>query len=671
MKNTWTKFHGFRFYDKGLLELLLQIAGRNRNELDRREKTLRAERENAKRKTIRESLAAACIPDAARWRIGMSQNNVGRFGWLIGESLLHYAISSDLGISNGSGVFRIFTGNSKSLPLPTWNCKVLQGNIKLPDMEDVTTKWSGEGTVEYSTVLSFDPAWKGKTLFFEVRGGIDDIDELYLNGHKIGATDETKPYYWMAPRRYVIAQDAINFGKENHFSLRVKNLRGEAGLNSKPQLSWSDGNAQPPHLTVTAIDWTGKTYRLEEAEKTFELQFSLLSPFVRYNFADAKELTFSQENLADFAALSTTSGQKIVPLDGENEALYNKSRDGMLTAPALLLFRNKFSRPFMLVFQHAPETIVPRYRGKLLEGFNIRWERNAGEIFAGWPFGIREINTANWAKNIPADMEDSLRKAAERALSYPVGCDEIFAINRNKGVIEILNHFRFRKSSDDWNTPRNEVATLPPLAGWMYKQNRLVSTPEKLIDLGIATNLGSTFGKVGSTVRYELPLPSGADFIPIGVTDQELFTAGNEFFAEGVRYSSGGGNPFNAWSPATPYGKEIPNQSICPFRWNFGLGTALQSFCTLTAENQAALRNRVRIRHMEPLELYQYKYFARHRQEPFSGLKYPIVFNSFYPNQTRYAPGFGSQVNYGDANWPTCTDSLKQSVPTGPTTVMY
>lgn len=640
------------FYDKGLLQILQQLAGRNQAQLDRREAEIIDRNNKANQGTIRDILTTAGLfpSEASRWQIGMSRENVGRFGWLIGESLLSSAISRDLGISNGSGVFRIFTGSGKSLVLPAWECKVLQGNVKLPDMEDVTAKWNGEGTVEYTASLPFDPAWKERQLFFEVRDGIDDIDELYLNGRKIGATDEKKPYYWMAPRRYAIPKDAIHFDKDNHLSLRVTNLRGEAGLNSKPLLSWADGNTHPPTLTVTAIDWTGKTYRLEEAGKAFELQFSLLSPFVRYHFPDAAELTFSQENLADFAAFSTDSGQKIISLDGKNEPLYDQNRDGKLTSPALLLFRNKLSRPFLLVFQHAPEAITPRYRGKLLEGFTIRWKNNAGELFAGWPFGLREINTSSWAKGIPAAMEHALRAATERALTYPVGCDELFSINRDKGIVEIINRFRFQKSNDDWNTPRREVATLPPLAGWMYKQNRLVSSPEKLEDLTIATNLGPTFGKAGSTIRYELPLPSGAEFIPVGVIDQELFPAGNRFFADGVRYSSGGGNPFAAWSPENPFGKEVPNQSICPFRWNFGLGTALQSFCTLTPENQNALRNRARIRHMEPLELYQYKYFVRHRQEPFSGLTYPVLINAFFPNETRYTPGFGSQVNYGDAN---------------------
>lgn len=642
------------FYDKGLLRLLLQVAGMGPAVLDERESRLIAERRERNGRLVRECLAAAGLPkrQAGKWQAGMSQENVGRFGYLVGESLLHCAVSRDLAVSNGSGVFRLFCGSSNSLSLPVWTCRVAEGAVALPEMDDVCTRWSGEGVVEYRATLPFDPAWKNRELFFEVREGIDDTDELYLNGRKIGGTDEKTPYYWIAPRRYAIPQSAVNYSGENELVLRVRNLRGEAGLNSKPLLSWNDGSAPAPKLTVTAVDWTGKTYRLDEAGRSSELQFSLLSPFVRYDFPEAEELTFSQENLADFAALELADGIRITPLDGENAPLYDRTRDGRLAGPEVMLFRNRRSRPFLLVFQHAPEAIVPRYRGKLLEGFTVRWAKGsgAGEMFAGWPFGISEIDTAEWKSGLSPAVVSRMREAAGQALTYPVGCDEIFALDRKKGTVEILNRFRFRKCADDWNTPRREVATLPPLAAWLYRQKRLVTTVEKLTDLGIGTNLGPTFGKAGNTIRYTLPLPAGEDFIPVGVHDGELFSAANRYFADGVKYSSGGGNPFAAWTPQHPYGTEIPNHGICPFRWNFGMGTALQSLCTLTEDNLAALRNRVRLRHVEPLALYQYKFFARHRQEPFSGLQYPILFNALFPNDTRYAPGFGSQVDYGDAN---------------------
>lgn len=640
------------FYDRGLLRLLLRLGGADASALDAREQELMRKRTEADRNLLADVLSDAGIPkkEWKNWQPGMSRENVGRFGWLVGESLPVGAVSRDLTVSNGSGSFRIFAGKAQSITLSDWTGRVLRGKIRLPSIkEDPTAKWSGEGVVEYSTSLRFDPAWRKLPLRFEVRDGIDDLDEVFLNGRKIGSTDEKTPYYWMTPRRYAVPADAVRWGEENRITIRVTNLRGDACLNSKPQLTF--GSAGDRKLSVTKIDWTGKTCRLEENGKTSFLQFSLLSPFFRYVFPGETQLTLAQENLGDFIAFQTASGPVTLSLAGRSGTIYSAARDGKLTSPEILFFRKQTGRPFLLVFQHAPVSIEAECRGATAELITIRWDASgAGELFAGWPFGIRDVDTSSWAGEIPSKPRAEITAAVRRALSYPLGCDELFSVDRKKGTVEILNRFRFRAPSDDWNTPAEEIALLPPMAGWMLRAGRLVATSEKLTDLNLATNLGPVLGKRGRTLRYALPIPDERDFLPVGVLDGELFQEANRFFASGVCYSAGGGTPFNAWSAEMPYGKNLSNQSICPFRWNFGLGAALQGICGLTESNRKALENRLRIRHLEALELYQYKYFARHRREPFSGLDYPIVFNAFFPNATRYEKGFGSRVDYGDAN---------------------
>ena len=87
-----------------------------------------------------------------------------------------------------------------------------------------------------------------------------------------------------------------------------------------------------------------------------------------------------------------------------------------------------------------------------------------------------------------------------------------------------------------------------------------------------------------------------------------------------------------------------------PFGWHFGLSTSLQGYFMLNAENRAKLRERVNHRYVEALEQYQYKAFARHRIEPFSGLRYPVMFRSIYPLGVNYAENEGTKFNYGDCN---------------------
>ena len=136
----------------------------------------------------------------------------------------------------------------------------------------------------------------------------------------------------------------------------------------------------------------------------------------------------------------------------------------------------------------------------------------------------------------------------------------------------------------------------------------------------------------------------------VNVKDSRLNALQNKLFLDGVKWTCGGHVPLDRLTPAKPSGPESDDPNISHFNWNFGIGTVLQSALLLKEESKKQLERRVAIRSVEPLELYQYKLFARHRSEPFSGLRYPVMFNSFYPNETQYEEKFGSSVIYGDTN---------------------
>lgn len=77
-------------------------------------------------------------------------------------------------------------------------------------------------------------------------GKVDDADETYLNGVRVGATGTFPPNYqgdWNGYRRYPVPGDAVNWGGENVLAVRVYDGGGDGGL-------WSFRHDAPPRLWI-------------------------------------------------------------------------------------------------------------------------------------------------------------------------------------------------------------------------------------------------------------------------------------------------------------------------------------------------------------------------------------------------------------------------------------
>lgn len=641
------------FYDPFLLRAIARNSKQHTAALEVRDQAVRKQTKEAEQKRVAAAAAAAGLSadEAGNWRLGASDNNVGRFGWLIGEPLLADSVGKDLSVFNDAQRYSFATEGITTIPLSGWNRKAMEGEIVFPNTlhanADPCESWSGIGVVRYETTLMMENGWKGKNLVLEIKNGIDDTDEFLFNGVPAGKTGQDTPYHWMVPRRYRIPADRIRWGKENRFTLLVRNLRGDARINSRPVLHISDGGIKE-ELSVSRIDWTGKNYRIKGKNGVREMSLSLLTPFIRYRFPQ-KALFLNLENIAEYAAYQTADGIRTVPLN--NGTFYQKAVNGAWTAPWLLLFRTENSRPLLLVFSAQPEELNVRKRNGIVEGIGIRCGKAIGELAAGWPWGVREMQSREWTKQLPASVQNRIRLSLNFALNFPVACEEIFSIDRAKQQIDIINVFRFERIRDEWNTPVRDYAFLPALSGFMAQEKRMVVPAEPLTDFGIPTYHGPLTGILGkAAIRYSLPLPPDDDLMPVGVRHAKINAAQDRNFAGGIRWSCGGRVSVNAWTPEHPAGVRSPLRNIDPFAWNFGICSALQGAFFLNDSNRKLLEERTRRRFMEPLELYQYKNFARHREEPFSRLRYPILFNSFYPNTTVYSGGMGSTVIYGDSN---------------------
>ena len=604
---------------------------------------------------MQNAASAICRADNLQYETGMSVENFGRFGYLVGEGLLCDNLTRWLSVTNGSQEYRFGSGTSPKISIFKWNTRGISGaaanNPKLIRQDvNFDFTWNDIGIVEYSAQIEIPPEWKGKDFYFEVEKGIDDLDQTWFNGIMIGETTKAVKNYWEAPRKYKIPADAVKFGAINEIKILLNNTYLSGSINSVPRITVRDSKSQEPEkLVYDSIDWTHKSGVITGANGDIRrLTMSLLYPFIRYDFNSPKT-TLALENVAEFAAWRTKEGTRIADLTGSGDILYSLKRDGAWSAPWLLLWSAKDSRPLLLVFEHQVEEINIQRAGRIVNSLTFMSANNLGAVVAGWPWGKFSLEKTEWNSRLPDDVLKRITDASAKALNFPVGCDEIFAIDKSAAKIRIISRTRHQAIKDDWNTPKKPYAILPPLAA--YAQGLLVDPVDNLTDYGIVTKYGPLCGIDGQdTVAWSLPVPALDSFSHVNVNNEpEISALVNEAFSGGIKWSSGGSIRMEDWTPAAPTGK-YAGSNVDLFAWCFGLGPSLAGSVFLSPSNLALLQNRVRIRYMEPIERFQFKAATRWRQEPFSGIRYPLYFNSYYPHNTVYAAGFGSNLDYGDEN---------------------
>ena len=95
---------------------------------------------------------------------------------------------------------------------------------------------SYDGFGWYRAFVEVPKAWAGQTLDLEL-GRIDDCDEAYVNGTKVGATGTFPPdpkTAWHTPRRYRVDPKLVRFGAWNLIAVRVFDNGGLGGMAEGP-----------------------------------------------------------------------------------------------------------------------------------------------------------------------------------------------------------------------------------------------------------------------------------------------------------------------------------------------------------------------------------------------------------------------------------------------------
>ena len=419
--------------------------------------------------------------------------------------------------------------------------------------------------------------------------------------------------------------------------------------------------AGPSTLEVENVSWTGKRMKLTNGGYEYYQEVSLLSPFVRYDFLP-RTMDLSLENVAEYAVFQTGLDNDFRQVRlADKPDFYVHNRDGNLKQPWVLLYRPGEQCPVLMVFDSSPTQMTARVEDGSVTGIRFTCGHGQGFLLCGWPFGSRPVDTSNWIHGLPEQVVIRLDLMARMALSYPSACGEIYKVDRDAKKVRIIQRTHHRWQRNEWDIPKFEYGVMPPLMAFADEEGILVSrnlvdndSPAEgvLVNLQTPTRFGPMKAVLGRpTLTYSIDLPNvEADIMTPGYKANDgWLKEANDAFAGGVKWSWGGGAKYEIMRYDSPNAYR-GGDNMNPFGWHYGLSTALQGYFMLNKENRAKLRERVNHRYIEALEQYQYKAFARHRVEPFSGLAYPVMFRSIYPLGVNYAEGEGTKFNYGDCN---------------------
>jgi sialate O-acetylesterase len=141
-----------------------------------------------------------------------------------------------------SGQWKFSLGDDKSWSTPNFD------DDKWDDIL-VPTAWEKQGYVGYDGFAWYRkhfifPSGSNEETYFLQVSNIDDVDEIYINGHFIGQTGKFPPESntgYSVERKYVIPPSYLNVGKDNCISVRVYDDGGEGGIVSGPvRLAYDD-----------------------------------------------------------------------------------------------------------------------------------------------------------------------------------------------------------------------------------------------------------------------------------------------------------------------------------------------------------------------------------------------------------------------------------------------
>lgn len=131
--------------------------------------------------------------------------------------------------------------------------------VTLPNLLEVTEGEDMDGSVWYRRTVDLPAEWAGREMTVEL-GPIDDFDDTYFNGRRIGGIDQRWEYWNSIPRRYTVPPALVRSG-QNTLAVRVFDQMGRGGFTgaaSQMRVYPTDGAGAPITLAGT---WVSKIER--------------------------------------------------------------------------------------------------------------------------------------------------------------------------------------------------------------------------------------------------------------------------------------------------------------------------------------------------------------------------------------------------------------------------
>ena len=134
-------------------------------------------------------------------------------------------------IKDLQGVWKFSIGESKEWRLPKFDDSDWETILVPSPWED--QGFNGyNGYATYRRTFEVAPEYKDRMLYLFL-GYIDDVDEVYVNGKKIGSTGSFPPYFetaYNAERKYYLPSDVIIFGGKNLITVVVYDTYQQGGI---------------------------------------------------------------------------------------------------------------------------------------------------------------------------------------------------------------------------------------------------------------------------------------------------------------------------------------------------------------------------------------------------------------------------------------------------------
>lgn len=154
-------------------------------------------------------------------------------------------------LQNLSGQWKFSIGKQDKWISPDYNDNSWE-TIKVPSPWEDQGFYGYNGYGTYRKEFTIDAGNKGKSLYLQL-GYVDDVDETYFNGKKIGSTGSFPPNYetaYNAKRIYSIPEEDINFGGKNVIVVVVYDSYQVGGIVSGNIGIYSDRFAMPLDMNL-------------------------------------------------------------------------------------------------------------------------------------------------------------------------------------------------------------------------------------------------------------------------------------------------------------------------------------------------------------------------------------------------------------------------------------